>query len=120
MTKADQTPVAHFDEAGLMENVLHDSELYNELIGMARESLQEYQQLLVKSLTDNNFQELKSTAHSIKGLALTMHCPAMRALALEVELSSDQHDLNLSRRTTDPLLKEISILLEQYLFPKST
>jgi HPt (histidine-containing phosphotransfer) domain-containing protein len=119
MMSPEHIPALHFDESGLMENTLRDSDLYNELIGMARESLQEYQQVLHKALADKDFQSLKSTAHSIKGLALTMHCPAMRMLALDVELSSDQHDLNLSKEKTNPLLEEINMLLEQYLFPKN-
>jgi HPt (histidine-containing phosphotransfer) domain-containing protein len=120
MMASDQTASLHFDESGLCENTLQDIELYNELITMARESLLEYHQMLVRALTNSNFQELKTTAHAIKGLALTMHCPEMRMLALEVELSSDQNDLSLSKEKTNPLLEEINVLLEYYLFPKNT
>lgn len=119
MMKPDESPALHFNETGLMENVMQDAGLYNELMTMARESLLEYQADLKAALESKDFQSIKSIAHSIKGLALTMHCPRMRMLALEAELSGDQKDLLLSREKTDPLLEEIDILLLRYLFPKN-
>jgi len=82
---APQGEPAVFDHQGLFNSVLGDQDLYNELLGVFKEELPIMLNALEKAVQRGDMEQIRLSAHTLKGAAGNIGSPALLTSALEIE-----------------------------------
>lgn len=83
----------HFNCQTLMNKIANKKEVFNEICGMALETFPEYLNTLKNAITLKDFDEIKATAHYIKGVALNLELRFFADYAEEIEGLVKIHDI---------------------------
>jgi HPt (histidine-containing phosphotransfer) domain-containing protein len=86
-----------FDAAALQRRVLHDEELFHDVITSFCEDLPTRIQQLRTALDAGDFSAVQRHAHTIKGTAANVAADALSALALSIEQAATSGSADLPR-----------------------
>jgi len=93
-----------------MERVQDDKDLLMELLDIFAEDYQEKIASLQKAVNNNNIEEIKSIAHSLKGASGNISAKRMRELFLSMEDTVKNSDMDGANKILEDLSKEYEAL----------
>ena len=99
-----------FDRETFLEKLDNDLELYSELLNDYLESAEQYMEDIEKALKNDNFDEMRVAAHSIKGSSGSIEASQMQGAAAELESAAKQQNLQLIREHLETMELEFEIL----------
>lgn len=80
----------HFDKEALMEKLEGDEEAYRELMKMVKTNLEDIQLRLSKSIENQDFDNVRKIAHSLKGTSLNCSFIVLKDLSSTLECTEAQ------------------------------
>jgi HPt (histidine-containing phosphotransfer) domain-containing protein len=87
----------HFDYDDLCDRLLNNQKSIQEVLRMSRDFLEEYPQILMKSIETRDLVKLKRTIHRIKGVAATASFYRLADLAAQFEACKEWSDEDVHR-----------------------
>ena len=102
--------IVHFDLDQMMENINFNQDLFKELIEMTPEQFSNDISLLKKAVYNNDGEEIRKTAHAIKGVSLGMCFNHLAELATSIELDSEKKSLLKIETKFNELVAEWELL----------
>lgn len=105
----DISPKKHFDKSHLID-LLNDQALVEQLILLALNDFPNKLHELGSAIVQENSENIKKTAHMIKGSALSIGCIILSEIATEIELNTKNDDIKAIRSTYEKLLNEWDII----------
>ena len=102
------------DKGALQESFkLYDKEVIVEIIDLFFEEYPERIESLKNAIRQKNYDELKSTAHGLKGVISHFHAEDARALAKSLEDMGANQDMTEAEPTFNKLKEKTSNMLEE-------
>ena len=94
------------DLKDVLERVQDDWELLMELLDIFSEDYTEKRELLKELLLENNFEEIRNIAHSIKGAAGNISAKSMHATSEKIEKLAEEKNLTSVKELLPQLDKQ--------------
>ena len=91
-----------------LERVQDDKELLLELIDIFAEDYEVKRKLLGEAVENNDYEEIKSVSHSLKGASGNISAKKLRLILLQFEEMGKSKDLSGSKEIIETLDKEYS------------
>jgi len=111
--KVVEDTVIHFDKQEVLEKYDNDEEFIATFLATAFETMPQYLNALHDALVENNVNQIKFNAHSLKGMARGIGFNVMTDLALKIEKSCE-NDYDLCQALNVLLAKEFQFLKNEY------
>ncbi len=102
------------DKGALQESFkLYDKEVIIEIIDLFFEEYPERMESLQSAIEKQSYDELKSTAHGLKGVVSHFHAEEVRALAKSLEDMGTNQDMSDAESTFKQLKEKTANMLEE-------
>ena len=103
----------HFDRRSLVRDLTSDEVLLKELIAETKNALPKRLQSLQKALRKGDFGEVRTYAHSLKGISLNMKFYRLADIAKQIETKADEAEKRSDiQPLVDQLQEEAGVVLE--------
>ena len=115
--KMTENKIQLFDKNFLLD-LLGDEEIIKPIIKDVLDTIPERMDLLEKYIDENNFEELRSLAHKMKGSFAQIGAEPSSNILYEIEKASKQNDIKLASEKVNLLsiqMKELELELNEYL-----
>lgn len=84
-TESNPNTDLHFDKTALLQRIENNLTFYQKLLSIAPSQIQNYLASLKESIHNNKKDQIKISAHSIKGISLQMNFNILAEIALKIE-----------------------------------
>ena len=103
-------PEKIFDKAGLIERLLGDEELAKEVIAVFLDNVPSRFEELKDALDKGDANRLRGHAHALKGAAMTISAPALKATAHQMEHAAMSCDMEHAATIFPEMAAQFEIL----------
>jgi HPt (histidine-containing phosphotransfer) domain-containing protein len=91
-TENEEPEIQHFQKDTLLEKIGFDASVFDQLVELTLKEYPKYIETLESAIDTNDLDEIKSTAHKLKGSAFNMEFNVLGNLAKEIEINCENKE----------------------------